>query len=146
MILDTRQESSSRKLSPKLENREGYVTLFSPSDRNESVIFIMIRLERKCSECTPFHFPLSDACNLSWHLKILTLTIDLYVFLFAVNALIDIKKSLIDPKNNLKNWNKGDPCARDWTGVWCFDKPGDDGHFHVRELYGTFFLLFSFCS
>ncbi|ESW12039.1 hypothetical protein PHAVU_008G079800 [Phaseolus vulgaris] len=52
-----------------------------------------------------------------------------------VNALIDIKKSLIDPKNNLKNWNKGDPCARNWTGVWCFDKKGEDGYFHIREIY-----------
>ncbi|KAL9315162.1 hypothetical protein ACSQ67_016163 [Phaseolus vulgaris] len=52
-----------------------------------------------------------------------------------VNALIDIKRSLIDPKNNLKNWNKGDPCARNWTGVWCFDKKGEDGYFHIREIY-----------
>ncbi|CAJ1813022.1 unnamed protein product [Sphenostylis stenocarpa] len=51
------------------------------------------------------------------------------------NALIDIKKSLIDSKNNLKNWNKGDPCAKNWTGVWCFDKIGADGYFHVREIY-----------
>jgi len=65
--------------------------------------------------------------------------IDLYFFLFAVNALIDIKKSLIDPKNNLKNWNKGDPCARNWTGVWCFDKKGEDGYFHIREMYEFFF-------
>ncbi|XP_061375466.1 probable LRR receptor-like serine/threonine-protein kinase At1g06840 isoform X2 [Gastrolobium bilobum] len=52
-----------------------------------------------------------------------------------VNALIDIKKSLIDPMNNLRNWNKGDPCASNWTGVWCFDRKGADGYFHVRELY-----------
>ncbi|QCE12136.1 probable LRR receptor-like serine/threonine-protein kinase At1g06840 [Vigna unguiculata] len=52
-----------------------------------------------------------------------------------VNALIDIKKSLIDRKHNLKNWNKGDPCTRNWTGVWCFDKTGDDGYLHVREIY-----------
>ncbi|KAL2330499.1 hypothetical protein Fmac_018080 [Flemingia macrophylla] len=52
-----------------------------------------------------------------------------------VNALINIKKSLIDPKNNLRNWNKGDPCARNWTGVWCFDDMGADGYFHVREIY-----------
>ncbi|RDX99689.1 putative LRR receptor-like serine/threonine-protein kinase, partial [Mucuna pruriens] len=52
-----------------------------------------------------------------------------------VNALRNIKKSLIDPKDNLRNWNKGDPCARNWTGVWCFDKKGDDGYFHVREIY-----------
>ncbi|KAG5008409.1 hypothetical protein JHK85_026951 [Glycine max] len=52
-----------------------------------------------------------------------------------VNALIEIKKSLIDTDNNLKNWNKGDPCAANWTGVWCFDKKLDDGNFHVREIY-----------
>ncbi|XP_027353509.1 probable LRR receptor-like serine/threonine-protein kinase At1g06840 isoform X2 [Abrus precatorius] len=52
-----------------------------------------------------------------------------------VDALIHIKKSLIDPKDNLKSWNKGDPCASDWTGVWCFDKKGADGYFHVREIY-----------
>ncbi|KAH1199550.1 putative LRR receptor-like serine/threonine-protein kinase [Glycine max] len=52
-----------------------------------------------------------------------------------VDALIEIKNSLIDPKNNLKNWNKGDPCAANWTGVWCFDQKGDDGYFHVREIY-----------
>ncbi|XP_019412926.1 PREDICTED: probable LRR receptor-like serine/threonine-protein kinase At1g06840 isoform X3 [Lupinus angustifolius] len=51
------------------------------------------------------------------------------------NALIEIKKSLIDPKGNLRNWNKGDPCVSNWTGVWCFDKVGDDGYFHVQELY-----------
>jgi len=72
--------------------------------------------------------------------------INLYFFLFVVNALIDIKKSLIDRKHNLKNWNKGDPCTRNWTGVWCFDKTGDDGYLHVREMYGFFLFLFSFCS
>ncbi|CAL0304383.1 unnamed protein product [Lupinus luteus] len=51
------------------------------------------------------------------------------------NALIEIKKSLIDPKENLRKWNKGDPCTSNWTGVWCFDEVGDDGYFHVRELY-----------
>ncbi|XP_057754470.1 probable LRR receptor-like serine/threonine-protein kinase At1g06840 isoform X1 [Arachis stenosperma] len=52
-----------------------------------------------------------------------------------VNALKGIKKSLIDPMNKLKSWNKGDPCRSNWTGVWCFDKVGDDGYFHVQELY-----------
>ncbi|KAK7287013.1 hypothetical protein RJT34_22419 [Clitoria ternatea] len=52
-----------------------------------------------------------------------------------VNALIYIKKTLIDPMNNLRNWNKGDPCTRNWTGVWCDDSVGIDGHFHVRYLY-----------
>ncbi|KAF1883870.1 hypothetical protein Lal_00038363 [Lupinus albus] len=51
------------------------------------------------------------------------------------NALIEIKKSLIDPKDNLRNWNKGDPCTSNWTGVWCFDEVGDDGYFHVHGLY-----------
>ncbi|KAK7294904.1 hypothetical protein RJT34_17803 [Clitoria ternatea] len=52
-----------------------------------------------------------------------------------VDALINIKKSLIDPMDNLRNWNKGDPCATNWTGVWCFDRIRADGYFHVRELY-----------
>ncbi|MED6145691.1 hypothetical protein PIB30_027822 [Stylosanthes scabra] len=52
-----------------------------------------------------------------------------------INALKGIKKSLIDPMNKLKDWNKGDPCGSNWTGVWCYDNVGDDGYFHVRELY-----------
>jgi len=54
--------------------------------------------------------------------------------MYAVKALKDIKKSLIDPSDKLRNWNKGDPCAANWTGVRCFDKKGDDGYFHIREL------------
>ncbi|KAK2409918.1 putative LRR receptor serine/threonine-protein kinase [Trifolium repens] len=30
---------------------------------------------------------------------------------------------------------KVDECAANWTEVWCFDKKGDDGYFHIRELY-----------
>ncbi|TKY65642.1 LRR receptor serine/threonine-protein kinase [Spatholobus suberectus] len=52
-----------------------------------------------------------------------------------VDALINIKKSLIDPQDNLRNWNKGDPCGRNWTGVSCFDRKGADGYFHVSEIY-----------
>ncbi|WJX82360.1 hypothetical protein P8452_65130 [Trifolium repens] len=52
-----------------------------------------------------------------------------------VKALLDIKKSLVDPMDKLRNWNKSDPCTTNWTGVWCFDKKGDDGYFHIRELY-----------
>ncbi|KAK9290115.1 hypothetical protein L1049_008279 [Liquidambar formosana] len=35
---------------------------------------------------------------------------------------------------HLKNWNKGDPCTSNWTGVICFDKVGNDGYLHVQEL------------
>ncbi|KAI4355975.1 hypothetical protein L6164_000029 [Bauhinia variegata] len=52
-----------------------------------------------------------------------------------VNALIEVKKSLIDPSGHLRNWNKGDPCTLNWTGVSCSDKVGSDGHFHVGEIY-----------
>ncbi|KAK7374104.1 hypothetical protein VNO80_07530 [Phaseolus coccineus] len=52
-----------------------------------------------------------------------------------VNALIDIKKSLIDPKNNLRNWNSGDPCMANWTGIYCSDREEADGYFHVQKLY-----------
>ncbi|KAJ1407183.1 Tetratricopeptide-like helical domain superfamily [Sesbania bispinosa] len=52
-----------------------------------------------------------------------------------VKALMDIRKSLIDPMDHLKNWKKGDPCAANWTGVLCFDRKEADGYFHIRELY-----------
>ncbi|XLR20134.1 hypothetical protein HN51_066873 [Arachis hypogaea] len=52
-----------------------------------------------------------------------------------VNALLQIKKSLIDPLNHLWNWNKGDPCTSNWNGVLCPLNVGADGHFHVKELY-----------
>ncbi|XP_022158428.1 probable LRR receptor-like serine/threonine-protein kinase At1g06840 [Momordica charantia] len=51
-----------------------------------------------------------------------------------VDALLDIKKSLIDPNQNLSNWNKGDPCISNWTGVLCFNTTLDDSYLHVAEL------------
>ncbi|KAK3025851.1 hypothetical protein RJ639_041299, partial [Escallonia herrerae] len=50
-------------------------------------------------------------------------------------ALRAIKKSLIDPNRNLSNWNHGDPCTSNWTGVLCFNATMSDGYLHVRELY-----------
>jgi len=88
------------------------------------------------------------SCNLMWHLKFLNSKYTWSNFgMYAVKALIDIKKSLIDPSDKLRNWNKGDPCAENWTGVRCFDKKGDDGYFHIRELYGFFYhsVFFLFC-
>ncbi|KAG5092477.1 hypothetical protein AAZX31_18G197800 [Glycine max] len=52
-----------------------------------------------------------------------------------VNALIDIKKSLIDPMGNMRNWNSGDPCMANWAGVWCSDREEANGYFHVQKLY-----------
>lgn len=52
-----------------------------------------------------------------------------------VTALRDIKASLIDPNKNLSNWNRGDPCTSNWTGVLCFNGTmNGDGYLHVREL------------
>ncbi|KAG9443313.1 hypothetical protein H6P81_014653 [Aristolochia fimbriata] len=51
-----------------------------------------------------------------------------------VDALRAIKKRLNDPRRFLRNWNKGDPCTRNWTGVLCFDGPLGDGYLHVQEL------------
>ncbi|XP_057993605.1 probable LRR receptor-like serine/threonine-protein kinase At1g06840 isoform X3 [Hevea brasiliensis] len=51
-----------------------------------------------------------------------------------VSALRDIKSSLIDISKNLSNWNRGDPCTSNWTGVLCFNETKDDGYLHVREL------------
>ncbi|OMO82993.1 hypothetical protein CCACVL1_11608 [Corchorus capsularis] len=51
-----------------------------------------------------------------------------------VRALRAIKGSLIDPNKNLSNWDRGDPCTSNWTGVLCFNTTLDDGYLHVREL------------
>jgi hypothetical protein len=66
--------------------------------------------------------------------------------IFAVNALLAVKNNLIDPMKQLSNWNKGDPCTSNWTGVFCYDATGTDGYLHVRELYVLciFLLLFFF--
>ncbi|GLT26763.1 hypothetical protein SLA2020_018080 [Shorea laevis] len=52
-----------------------------------------------------------------------------------VSALQTIKKSLIDPKKNLANWKRGDPCTSNWTGVLCYNTTLDDGYLHVTELH-----------
>ncbi|XP_010244582.1 PREDICTED: probable LRR receptor-like serine/threonine-protein kinase At1g06840 isoform X3 [Nelumbo nucifera] len=51
-----------------------------------------------------------------------------------VTALQTIKTRLIDQMKHLNNWNKGDPCTSNWTGVLCFDTVGIDGYLHIREL------------
>uniref|UniRef100_A0A0E0JQB4 non-specific serine/threonine protein kinase n=1 Tax=Oryza punctata TaxID=4537 RepID=A0A0E0JQB4_ORYPU len=50
-----------------------------------------------------------------------------------VNALRAIKGRLIDPMNNLKNWNSGDPCTSRWKGVFCDNIPINN-YLHVTEL------------
>ncbi|XVF65979.1 hypothetical protein PTKIN_Ptkin09bG0294000 [Pterospermum kingtungense] len=51
-----------------------------------------------------------------------------------VSALVAVKKQLVDPKNHLRNWSKGDPCTSNWTGVLCYGDLGNDGYLHVQEL------------
>ncbi|KAL8261924.1 hypothetical protein R6Q59_025973 [Mikania micrantha] len=51
-----------------------------------------------------------------------------------VTALRLIRESLVDPYDNLSNWDRGDPCASNWTGVLCFNTTQNDNYFHVREL------------
>ncbi|KAI8014383.1 60S ribosomal protein L10 [Camellia lanceoleosa] len=51
-----------------------------------------------------------------------------------VTALHTFKQSLIDRNQNLSNWNHGDPCMSNWTGVLCFNMIMDDGYLHVEEL------------
>ncbi|EES18391.2 hypothetical protein BDA96_09G185100 [Sorghum bicolor] len=50
-----------------------------------------------------------------------------------VDGLRAIKGRLVDPMNNLENWNRGDPCQSNWTGVFCH-KVNDDAFLHVTEL------------
>ncbi|KAG2672788.1 hypothetical protein I3760_13G059500 [Carya illinoinensis] len=42
-----------------------------------------------------------------------------------------VKRSLIDPKKHLNNWNRGDPCTSNWTGIVCINTRG---HLHVQQL------------
>jgi len=49
------------------------------------------------------------------------------------NALNAIRGRLIDPMDNLKNWNRGDPCKSNWTGVIC-NKISSDAYLHVTDL------------
>ncbi|XP_056175977.1 probable LRR receptor-like serine/threonine-protein kinase At1g06840 [Syzygium oleosum] len=51
-----------------------------------------------------------------------------------VKALQDIKRSLVDPNKNLTNWNRGDPCTSNWTGVLCYNRTLENGYLHVIEL------------
>ncbi|XP_065847821.1 probable LRR receptor-like serine/threonine-protein kinase At1g06840 isoform X2 [Euphorbia lathyris] len=51
-----------------------------------------------------------------------------------VKALQDIRNSLVDKNKNLSNWNHGDPCTSNWTGVLCYNRSLDDGYLHVTEL------------
>ncbi|KAG6631028.1 hypothetical protein CIPAW_13G061900 [Carya illinoinensis] len=51
-----------------------------------------------------------------------------------VKALEEIKRSLIDPNNNLRNWNRGDPCTSNWTGIVCSNGTSNDGYRHVLKL------------
>ncbi|KAJ0027198.1 hypothetical protein Pint_35130 [Pistacia integerrima] len=68
-----------------------------------------------------------------------------YLVLFAVaeitdpsevSALVAVMSRLIDPMNHLGNWNDGDPCLSNWTGVLCFDTINEtDGYLHVQDLH-----------
>lgn len=51
-----------------------------------------------------------------------------------VSALASIKNGLVDNMRYLNNWEKGDPCTSNWTGVNCFSKVGANGYLHVKEL------------
>ncbi|XP_054797366.1 probable LRR receptor-like serine/threonine-protein kinase At1g06840 [Prosopis cineraria] len=51
-----------------------------------------------------------------------------------VDALKIIKQSLVDRNGNLSNWNSGDPCRSNWTGVVCYNTTLVDGYLHVQEL------------
>ncbi|RDX76520.1 putative LRR receptor-like serine/threonine-protein kinase, partial [Mucuna pruriens] len=52
-----------------------------------------------------------------------------------VDALRIIKGSLVDINGNLSNWDRGDPCTSNWTGVMCSNTTLVDGYLHVQELH-----------
>lgn len=61
----------------------------------------------------------------------------------TVNALRSVKNSFTDPYRNLRNWNRGDPCTKNWTGVICHNLTPTDGYLHITELY-DFYLEHTF--
>lgn len=60
----------------------------------------------------------------------------------AVSALKAVKAHLTDVKKHLNDWEKGDPCLGNWTGVICCDAIGVDGYFHIKELYVNLYKHF----
>ncbi|KAK9053721.1 hypothetical protein SSX86_024795 [Deinandra increscens subsp. villosa] len=70
-----------------------------------------------------------------WTLSLLLVAADCQsTYPAEVTALQVIGESFIDWDNSLSNWNRGDPCASNWTGVLCFNMTLDDSYLHVREL------------
>ena len=63
-----------------------------------------------------------------------------------MKALWAIKSSLIDPCGNLSDWDQGDPCTSNWTGVFCYNTTLDDGYLHVQRLYEFNLSWFLFLS
>ena len=71
----------------------------------------------------------------------LLINVRLHLQYHAVDALRIIKGSLIDINGNLSNWNRGDPCTSNWTGVMCSNTTLVDGYLHVLQLYDFNLLL-----
>ncbi|KAG6680806.1 hypothetical protein I3842_13G061100 [Carya illinoinensis] len=51
-----------------------------------------------------------------------------------VKALGEIRRSLIDLNKNLRNWDRGDPCTSNWTGIVCSNGTLNGGYLHVLKL------------
>ncbi|KNA25985.1 hypothetical protein SOVF_000890 [Spinacia oleracea] len=51
-----------------------------------------------------------------------------------VSALREIRRNLVDPMKNLSNWDRGDPCSSNWTGIGCYNKTLNDGYLHIQDL------------
>ncbi|XP_074581709.1 putative LRR receptor-like serine/threonine-protein kinase At1g06840 [Curcuma longa] len=49
-----------------------------------------------------------------------------------VHSLRIIKRNLIDPTGSLNNWDNGDPCTSNWTGVICATQ--NDEYQHIKAL------------
>ncbi|KAF3976035.1 hypothetical protein CMV_000745 [Castanea mollissima] len=90
--------------------------------RNLRALVFSVLVRCICQELGPVDYLLLHGC------------VVLHYLLELMKALQAIKSSLIDPNKTLSNWDQGDPCTSNWTGVVCNNTIPDDGYLHVQQL------------
>ncbi|KAK7831629.1 putative lrr receptor-like serine/threonine-protein kinase [Quercus suber] len=98
--------------------------------RNLRALVFSVLVRCICQELGPVDYLLLHGCVVLHYL----LELSILGLPTRMKALQAIKSSLIDPNKNLSNWDQGDPCTSNWTGIVCYNTILDDGHRHVQQL------------